>query len=298
MAVKRKVRKPPATSRRGRAHGDASRERILEAAREIAGERGYDGTSIALVSERSGLPASSIYWHFEDKDHLIAAVIERSFGRWLLGMGSWFPPRKGATLEERVTAGLRATARALTEAPDFLRLGLMLSLERRPEEASARTLFLQVREQTLKQMVGSWERSSRELGAAVRPRAGDGGADGCSSRARWRGRARPRSTARRGAAGAAERLKPPAARVHAAKSDSRAALISATVGPRLSAGMMLETHSRCLARRARRSRSRRAASTCRPRSCWWWSASRSRWCRGCRASSSCRSWCFCSCCRR
>ena len=37
------------------------------------------GTSIALVSERSGLPASSIYWHFEDKDALIAAVIERSF---------------------------------------------------------------------------------------------------------------------------------------------------------------------------------------------------------------------------
>ena len=161
MAVKRKVpalqvRQAPA-AKRGRAHGDESRERILEAARAIASERGYDGTSIAGVSERSGLPASSIYWHFEDKDQLIAAVIERSFNRWLEGMGAWIPPRKGATRQERFTAGLRATAKALTDAPDFLRLGLMLSLERRPAEASARTLFLQVREQAWKQMVASYE---------------------------------------------------------------------------------------------------------------------------------------------
>ena len=62
-----------------RADGELSRERILDAATEIAAERGYEGTSIALVSAKCGLPASSIYWHFKDKDDLIAAVIERSF---------------------------------------------------------------------------------------------------------------------------------------------------------------------------------------------------------------------------
>jgi AcrR family transcriptional regulator len=156
MAVKRKARRPPA-SKRVRAHGDASRERILEAAREIASVRGYDGTSIALVSERSGLPASSIYWHFASKDELIAAVIERSFSRWLEAMNARTPTREGATREQRFIAGLRRSAKALTDAPDFLRLGLMLSLERRPEEASARTRFLQVREQTLKQTIASYE---------------------------------------------------------------------------------------------------------------------------------------------
>ncbi|SOD89368.1 transcriptional regulator, TetR family [Streptomyces sp. Ag109_G2-15] len=60
-----------------------SRQRILDAAAEIAGERGYEGTSIAAVSAKCGLPASSIYWHFENKDNLIAAVIERSFETWL-----------------------------------------------------------------------------------------------------------------------------------------------------------------------------------------------------------------------
>lgn len=37
-------------------------------------------------------------------------------------------------------------ARSLIDAPDFLRLGLMLALERRPQEPRGRTVFLQVRE--------------------------------------------------------------------------------------------------------------------------------------------------------
>src|SRR5487761_525168 len=105
-----------------RANGAASRERILDAAAQIASERGYEGSSIALVSLRSGLPASSIYWHFEDKDKLIAAVIERSFNRWLEGMGTWVLPKRGVTRRERFTIALRRTSRMLEEAPDFLRL--------------------------------------------------------------------------------------------------------------------------------------------------------------------------------
>jgi AcrR family transcriptional regulator len=146
-----------AGERRKRADGEESRQRILDAAAEIAGERGYDGTSIALVSERSGLPASSIYWHFEDKDHLLAAVIERTFHRWLEGMRTWAPPRPGTSREAQFTAAVARTAKALTEAPHFLRLGLMLSLERRPAEATARTMFLEVREQAYQGIVAAYE---------------------------------------------------------------------------------------------------------------------------------------------
>jgi AcrR family transcriptional regulator len=146
-----------AAARRKRARGEESRQRILDAAAEVAGERGYEGTSIALVSERSGLPASSIYWHFEDKDRLIAAVIERSFHRWLEGMRAWSPPVPGAARDELFTTAIRRTAAALTDAPHFLRLGLMLALERRPKEATARSMFLQVREQAYKQIVASYE---------------------------------------------------------------------------------------------------------------------------------------------
>jgi AcrR family transcriptional regulator len=144
-------------ARRKRANGEESRERILDAAGEIAGERGYEGASIALVSERSGLPASSIYWHFEDKDRLIAAVIERSFTRWLDGIGAWMPEKSRGTRLDGLTSSMRTVARALAESPDFLRLGLMLALERRPLELSARTLFLQVRAQAYERMIRSFE---------------------------------------------------------------------------------------------------------------------------------------------
>ena len=129
-------------ARRTRANGEQSRERILDAATEVATERGYDGTTISLVSKKSGLPPTSIYWHFADKDDLIAAVIERSFTRWLAALD--LPG--GDALEGRVKEIGPQVAKALLDAPDFIRLGLMLALERRPVEPRAREMFLQVRD--------------------------------------------------------------------------------------------------------------------------------------------------------
>ncbi|MCY1141624.1 TetR/AcrR family transcriptional regulator [Actinoplanes sp. Pm04-4] len=130
--------------RKKRANGEASRQRILDAAAEIAGERGYEGTSIALVSAKCGLPASSIYWHFKNKDDLIAAVIESSFGIWLdaLALPADLAPDLSYDLVDALAAQI---GKALLDHSDFLRLGLMLVLERRPDEPSARTMFLKVR---------------------------------------------------------------------------------------------------------------------------------------------------------
>ena len=139
---------PATRRRRRRADGEISRNRILDAATEIASERGYEGTSIAAVSSKCGLPASSIYWHFADKDDLLAAVIERSFGSWL---SAWEVPANGDTVD-RATAMSSQIAKALLDSPDFIRLGLMLALERRPVEPRARAMFLQVREQAHTQL--------------------------------------------------------------------------------------------------------------------------------------------------
>jgi AcrR family transcriptional regulator len=136
--------KPQPTQRRRRVDGEASRIRILDAATEIAGERGYEGTSIALVSAKSGLPASSIYWHFKDKDDLLAAVIEHSFARW---RSAWEVPAEGTDRERLVTVA-QQIANAFLVSPDFLRIGLMLALERRPVEPRARAMFIDVRTQT------------------------------------------------------------------------------------------------------------------------------------------------------
>lgn len=149
----------PRNGRRRRVDGEVSRQRILDAATEIAAERGYEGTSVAAVSARCGLPASSIYWHFANKDDLMAAVIERSFGSWL---ASWQMPTDGE-LPERVATLAGRIAKALVNSPDFIRLGLMLALERRPVELKARVMFLQVRELAYQQLVAT----IRELAPAL-----------------------------------------------------------------------------------------------------------------------------------
>jgi AcrR family transcriptional regulator len=133
---------------RKRADGEASRERILEAAAQLAGERGYRGTSISAVSERSGLPASSIYWHFTDKDDLIAAVIDRSFRQWIEALEGPIHELADAQGQAHFLAAMRHVGTTLDEFGDFLRLGIMLILDRSPSEPTARAKFIDVREAT------------------------------------------------------------------------------------------------------------------------------------------------------
>jgi hypothetical protein len=58
---------------------------------------------------------------------------------------------------------MRMQAAALVRSPEFLRLGLMLALERHPKEPAARALFLQIREQALRVLEQSFERVLVEL---------------------------------------------------------------------------------------------------------------------------------------
>jgi AcrR family transcriptional regulator len=141
----------PKTPRRHQ-QGEESRRRILDAVIQIAAERGYEGTTVALVSERSGLPVSSIYWHFGKKDDLIAAVIQRSFDEWETGTDEPIELSLEMDRREMLTSVLRHEAGSLADHPDFLRFGLMLALEARDQEPRARRIFLAVRQRSLERI--------------------------------------------------------------------------------------------------------------------------------------------------
>ena len=96
---------PPKTERRHR-QGTESRLRILEAALAIAVERGYDGTTVALVCERAELPASSVYWQFTNKDDLLAEALDHSYRRWRLEGPTWQPTNYTGTPRDRITTRL------------------------------------------------------------------------------------------------------------------------------------------------------------------------------------------------
>ena len=57
--------------------GDATKELILEAARESLREEGYSGTSIRAVAERAGVQLSLVHYHFGTKQSVLVAVLER-----------------------------------------------------------------------------------------------------------------------------------------------------------------------------------------------------------------------------
>lgn len=55
---------------------DATRERIVQAARELVVEHGYDAVSTGQVLESAGVSRGGLYHHFSGKDELMAAVLE------------------------------------------------------------------------------------------------------------------------------------------------------------------------------------------------------------------------------
>ena len=148
---------PRQTARRHQ-QGEESRLRILNAAFEIAAERGYDGTTLALVTKRAGLPASSVYWQFKSKDELLAEAIEHNYREWRASRTAWTDIIDGTELDSQVETAMRHLATGLIDQPQFQRLGLMLALERRAVEATARERFRKVREETITMMTGWWHR--------------------------------------------------------------------------------------------------------------------------------------------
>ena len=62
--------------RRGRPGYDL--ESLLTVAVTVFNERGYDGTSMEDLSRRLGISKSSIYYHVDGKEHLLALALDRA----------------------------------------------------------------------------------------------------------------------------------------------------------------------------------------------------------------------------
>src|SRR4029453_8479412 len=96
---------------------------------------------------RSGLPSGSIYWHFESKEALLGAVVEEGARRWFDALpGNDSLPSDPA---ERATALLEAVVTSLEQHPEFLRLLLVIALERREVDATSLAVIRRVRELAL-----------------------------------------------------------------------------------------------------------------------------------------------------
>jgi AcrR family transcriptional regulator len=110
--------------------GAASREQILDATEKLMATRGYAATSINDIRNACGLPPSSIYWHFGSKEGVLAAVMERGADRYFAAI----------PIEADIETQLAAVTALQEQHPEFLRLFLLLSLERSDDSAVAEVL--------------------------------------------------------------------------------------------------------------------------------------------------------------
>jgi len=122
--------------------------RIREAAAALLTERGYAGTSISAISQRSGLPASSIYWHFESKEGLIDAVIVHGVKEFFGSLPDWneLTPKDP---RERMRIAFSYASNLFEQRPEFLRLLYLVVLERRQMAPTTRKAVHTARELAL-----------------------------------------------------------------------------------------------------------------------------------------------------
>jgi AcrR family transcriptional regulator len=59
---------------------EASRVRVLDAARTLFAERGYFACRVADVARLAGMSPGNVYWHFESKEAILRAILADGFG--------------------------------------------------------------------------------------------------------------------------------------------------------------------------------------------------------------------------
>lgn len=115
---------------------DVSRERILSAATEVFSTRGYAGAGVDRLAERSGIAKTAIYYHFGNKEGLLAAVLERAATQWIEGIQA--AARQGGDPLQRLDRALAGMRAMLEERPWIYKLFQILALEVAEEKPEIR----------------------------------------------------------------------------------------------------------------------------------------------------------------
>jgi AcrR family transcriptional regulator len=135
------MRRKPAPNKRI-AQGLRSRGKLLRAAAERFAEHGFSGTSVDAVCRDAGVVKSAIYWHFESKEGLLAAVLEETATAWIDGIvkscAQTGDPRERL---RRAVVGMRELVET---RPALLRLLHAILLERTGSDPSSRAVLVRV----------------------------------------------------------------------------------------------------------------------------------------------------------
>lgn len=69
-----------ASSRKRRGEGHTRRDEILQAAKKLFLQEGYEATTIRKIADRVGVSAPALYLYFSDKEAILLALCDQTFG--------------------------------------------------------------------------------------------------------------------------------------------------------------------------------------------------------------------------
>ncbi|HZR79674.1 MAG TPA: TetR/AcrR family transcriptional regulator [Candidatus Binatia bacterium] len=124
------------------AQGQRSRGRLLRAATRRFAERGYSATSVDDVCRDAGVVKTALYWHFDSKEGLLAAVLEETATAWIQGVVDTVfqtgDPR------ERLRRAIDGMRDLIENRPALLRILHAMTLERTRVSRATRAVLLRV----------------------------------------------------------------------------------------------------------------------------------------------------------
>ena len=108
--------------RRRGAPGTITREQILDTAEDIARREGLEAVTLRRLSSALGVTAAALYWHIDDKQHLVGLLVDRASARTERPgpeFGNWYERlvRLYLSTREQFTAYKGLSAALVTSEP-------------------------------------------------------------------------------------------------------------------------------------------------------------------------------------
>ncbi|GGF37107.1 TetR family transcriptional regulator [Aliidongia dinghuensis] len=94
-----------------RGTAEATRQRLLEAAYDLFYAEGFGRVGIDRVAEAAGVTKRTLYYHFDSKDTLLAAVLDHQHALALSRIAEWAEPLAAADLGQFLDALFAALER-------------------------------------------------------------------------------------------------------------------------------------------------------------------------------------------
>jgi len=138
--------------------GDITKKRILEAAEELFSEYGFNGTSIDKIARAAGINKATIYYHFKNKDEIIASLFQTIIDDVDSHLSEAFTGREPESIEDEIMEEIEY----LGKRKKILSVILMESLK----NTGSHTLLFQCAESVMDMEGENWLEQHRNLAGA------------------------------------------------------------------------------------------------------------------------------------